>query len=376
MEHGRNLTVWFDRNLAGGQVWDDEIRRAINRSDIFVCLVTANFLASNYIRDTELPAILQAADGRGALLIPVILETSFWKDTFGTRQCVPHDAKGNLKPVADWRPKHKGLHTAADETARAIDEWLKKLPPPPADPGPGASLLVTPDGFDLAPDVPGPGERDDPLQKRLLDGLRRVFDELRDDAQRCRNSHRTLCRTLDGYGELIRADLADLDVAALVTAGSALGGLVEALRPPLPAGVMTEPLEPELTAGFETLLREHARLVMGFAEGREIIARDGQIRALIDDAPAARRTLHDVLRPMSEERGLLTEQARDLTRMVDESLIEVGVKSTEAVASAVRYGGRTVGAIARAVAGKFPRLTGTVTRAESHQVASYPAAVK
>jgi hypothetical protein len=352
VERGRNLTAWFDDRLAGGQSWNDEIRRAINASDIFVCLITANFLNSNYIRETELPAIWQAVRGRGALMIPVILEVSFWTGEFGHVQCLPHDRKGQLKPAADWRPKRNGFHAAADQAAKAIAEWLQRLPPPPQDPGPGLSLLVTQEGFDLSPDAPAVGERSDPLQQRLLEGLRKRFDELRKDAKSCSNTHPMLFRDLVVYGGLIEEQLTDLDVVALVASGSALSGLVDALTPPLPQGSMTEALEPELRAGFQTLLREHARLVMGFAEGREIIARDRLLETMIDQPAEAKQTLHAVLEPMIDQRGLLTQRARELIQAIDHTLIEGGVRSTDALLNALRHGGRAVGAITRAVSSK------------------------
>lgn len=352
VEHGQNLEVWFDGELAGGQVWNDRIHRAINASDIFVCLVTSAFLNSNYIRDAELPAIWQAVRGRSALLLPVIVERSFWQQEFGQVQCLPSTPKGALRPAADWKPKRNGLHAAAEQAAHAIEVWLRELPPPPADPGLGAGLIVTPDGFDLVPDVPGPAERADPLQLQLLAGLRGRWRTLIDDAHSCRNTHPVLHRELVAYGEWIKAELAELDVMSLVTAGSALGGLVEALKPPLPPGVMTEPLEPALLAGFETLLREHARLVFGFAEGREILARDQLLHSRVDGPAALRQTLHRVLRPMAKARGLLTARASDLMRMLDDAMMEAGVRSADLLGSAVRHGGRAIGSIVQAVGRK------------------------
>ncbi|MGF0540350.1 TIR domain-containing protein [Agrobacterium sp. ES01] len=353
VERGQNLRVWFDNNLTGGQVWDDEIRRALNGSDIFVCLITANFLNSNYIRDTELPAIWQAVHGRGALIVPVVLEQSFWRDEFGQVQCLPKDTKGQLKPAADWSPKRNGFYSAAEQSADAIREWLSRIPPPPSDPGPGLSLQVTEAGFDLSPDTPGPSERVDPLQEQLLRGLRRRWEQLLEDAGRsCRNTHPILYRNLEEYGRLLSAELPELEVASLVAEGSALGGLVEALRAP-PRGSMSEPMGPELAASFESLLREHARLITGFAEGREIIARDRLLERMIDQPEEAGVTLHGVLQPMIREKDLLTSRAAAVLQAIDNGLIEAGVRSTDALMDALRQGGRAISFITRAVSSKI-----------------------
>ena len=49
------LQPWHDTELKAGDRWDKEIRAELKRMDIFLCLVSVQFLASDYIQEVELP---------------------------------------------------------------------------------------------------------------------------------------------------------------------------------------------------------------------------------------------------------------------------------------------------------------------------------
>jgi TIR domain len=62
--------TWWDRKILVGEFWEQEIARAMATSDFgFLCLSPA-FLASDYVRRVELPALL--AEGR--MVVPVGIE--------------------------------------------------------------------------------------------------------------------------------------------------------------------------------------------------------------------------------------------------------------------------------------------------------------
>jgi len=73
---GREIRYWDDRAIAPGAAWAAEIQQAIQQSSIAILLVSADFFASTYIQDVEVPAVLEArAEGRLAV-IPVIVGPS------------------------------------------------------------------------------------------------------------------------------------------------------------------------------------------------------------------------------------------------------------------------------------------------------------
>jgi hypothetical protein len=49
-----HFAVWADRQMPGGTKWDQEIDRHLRGCDIFILLVSANSMGSEYIIDKEL----------------------------------------------------------------------------------------------------------------------------------------------------------------------------------------------------------------------------------------------------------------------------------------------------------------------------------
>src|SRR5688572_10333297 len=53
-----HLSLWWDDDIGTGQHWDREIRNAISESAFSLLLISPAFLASEYIRTVEIPAIV------------------------------------------------------------------------------------------------------------------------------------------------------------------------------------------------------------------------------------------------------------------------------------------------------------------------------
>ncbi|MCB1065819.1 MAG: toll/interleukin-1 receptor domain-containing protein [Verrucomicrobiae bacterium] len=65
--------VWHDQQLQAGDRWDNEIRTALTGMDIFVCLISYEFLASDYIMDVEVAAALEREKNGEVEIIPILL---------------------------------------------------------------------------------------------------------------------------------------------------------------------------------------------------------------------------------------------------------------------------------------------------------------
>lgn len=64
---------WDDTLIRPGKNWMNKIRSALNSAKIGIFLVSADFLASDFISKEELPPLLAAADKRGITILVVIL---------------------------------------------------------------------------------------------------------------------------------------------------------------------------------------------------------------------------------------------------------------------------------------------------------------
>lgn len=75
-----NVSVWVDKAIKPGDKWDQEIRDAIGRARVAVLLVSKYFLASDYVKDHELPLIFSMqADGLRIIWVP--LSACLYKET-------------------------------------------------------------------------------------------------------------------------------------------------------------------------------------------------------------------------------------------------------------------------------------------------------
>ena len=68
------LDIWQDTKIEAGDRWKEQIGVALDEAAIAVLLISADFLASDFIVDNELPPLLKAAEERGKRILPVILK--------------------------------------------------------------------------------------------------------------------------------------------------------------------------------------------------------------------------------------------------------------------------------------------------------------
>ena len=75
------IVPWADTGIRAGESWRLEIARAIDAARVAVLLVSADFLASDFIAKDELPPLLDAARTKGLLVIPVIVSPCRYEQT-------------------------------------------------------------------------------------------------------------------------------------------------------------------------------------------------------------------------------------------------------------------------------------------------------
>jgi hypothetical protein len=76
LEDQELIRVWDDTEIRPGSDWLAEVRKALESARVAVFLVTQNLLDSPFIRDTELPALLEAAKNRGCLIFWIAVSSS------------------------------------------------------------------------------------------------------------------------------------------------------------------------------------------------------------------------------------------------------------------------------------------------------------
>jgi type I restriction enzyme M protein len=76
-----NVRIWDDSKIFSGDVWREEIKNAILHTKVAILLISADFLASKFIAEDELPPLLEAARKEGATILPIILSPCMFEET-------------------------------------------------------------------------------------------------------------------------------------------------------------------------------------------------------------------------------------------------------------------------------------------------------
>src|SRR5262249_5129511 len=84
-----------------GAIWAAEIQSALEKAKVAVLLISADFMASDFIASNELPPLLHAAQGDGAIIIPVIVSASIFPRMELARFQAVNDPS---RPLVDMTP--------------------------------------------------------------------------------------------------------------------------------------------------------------------------------------------------------------------------------------------------------------------------------
>ena len=116
------FAVWDDRVMPGGTKWNPEIELNLRASDIFVLLVSANSMASNYIVDKELEIACECEAKGEVVIYPLLVEPTpkAGLDRVRDFNLRPRDAKPFQSYSLAERNQH--MSDAADEIAAIAAE--------------------------------------------------------------------------------------------------------------------------------------------------------------------------------------------------------------------------------------------------------------
>lgn len=118
LKRNRDVNVWTDSSIMPGEEWRQKIESAIDEADIFVFLVTVNFLGSSFCTDVELARSIVKYGEKRAKIIGVLVDDCLWGEVeiFARLQMIPQDKQGKLKSVAS----SKNRNSAWTEIAKSI----------------------------------------------------------------------------------------------------------------------------------------------------------------------------------------------------------------------------------------------------------------
>ena len=114
---------WFDGEIVAGTEWEEQILNNLNTADVILLLVSADFLASNFINNVELKRAIERHNRGEARVIPIILRPCDWHDLpsgspMGKLQALPKAAKA----ITTWSNQDEALLDVVKGIKTAVRE--------------------------------------------------------------------------------------------------------------------------------------------------------------------------------------------------------------------------------------------------------------
>ena len=120
LERENSIQVWSDLQLKPGVEWQTEIGSALRRARVAILLVSADFIASDFIANNELPPLLNAAQTSGTKIFSLILSASrFERDARLSMYQAVNDPR---RPLASLLPAER--ESILDSLAQQVERTL------------------------------------------------------------------------------------------------------------------------------------------------------------------------------------------------------------------------------------------------------------
>jgi hypothetical protein len=121
LERANLIEVWDDSRIKAGQDWDKEIKDALAFTDIVILLITADFMASDFIQTTELPLAMEASRAKGAVILSLIVSPSRLLRVPLLRSVQPINSPDKPLSAMTWAEQEETF----DKLSQRIEEILR-----------------------------------------------------------------------------------------------------------------------------------------------------------------------------------------------------------------------------------------------------------
>ena len=131
LKRSLKLSVWSDRNIKGGADWENEILSELHSCHLAILIISAEFLASDFIQTKELPSLLQRYENEEVIIYPIIAEDCVWKEHgwLAQMQARPRDGR----PLsADKNQINTNLKAITSEISKLLFPEEQNVVPIPA----------------------------------------------------------------------------------------------------------------------------------------------------------------------------------------------------------------------------------------------------
>jgi tetratricopeptide (TPR) repeat protein len=168
------VSDWHDRMIEPGEDWDTVIRARLERADVILLLLSADFISSDYCSTVEMRESLARHRANEARVIPVVVDACDWPAELARLKALPLDGT----PITSWSNPEEAYLDVARGIRQAVQSIRARraAEPAPAPVARAARKRVTVAAVDLTVvnDVEEP-ELVDPAFEHALRTLTELF---------------------------------------------------------------------------------------------------------------------------------------------------------------------------------------------------------
>ncbi len=126
-----DLIIWNDECLEAGQEWKPHIESRLEQTDLFMLLVSVDFMNSEFINQVEFKFAIERHKVKKSIVIPIIINYCQWDIDFyfteytfnlNELQVLPQQAM----PIDDWKTPEQAYNNIAAGIRKVLDTLKNK----------------------------------------------------------------------------------------------------------------------------------------------------------------------------------------------------------------------------------------------------------
>jgi len=117
------IQTWEDREILAGGALDSNIFNSLENSQLFIALLSPDYIASKYCYEREFKRALQMQEEGSLIIVPVIVEPCDWQNTpFSKFKALPKDGKA----ISTWDNKNTAFLDVTQNIRKLVQAGISK----------------------------------------------------------------------------------------------------------------------------------------------------------------------------------------------------------------------------------------------------------
>src|SRR5688572_26425502 len=118
LKNAFNAVIWHDGLIEAGQEWRPHVESRLEQTDLFILLVSVDFMNSEFINQVEFKHAIDRHKAKKSIVVPVIINYCQWdidipfkEYDFNLNELQVLPSEG--KPIGDWKTPEQAYNNIA-----------------------------------------------------------------------------------------------------------------------------------------------------------------------------------------------------------------------------------------------------------------------